>query len=409
MWRVSRSGRLDRLTVFKATDGGYITAGELTFEGRGSVRPGRFRYAREYLECPAAAPIDPVNLPLIRRSFASVPEAPLACLDAGPEGFGRNVLSMAFEACSLGAGEILALGSIDRTGDLAFGASAERGPGPWRPDDLSPAEHPMRVNDLEALMVAATAADEGSATADELALLVRSSADVGGARPKARWRDGKGEWIAKFPTWSDRFDDPRIEAVCLDIAEAAGIPVPQRRLVTIAGHSALLVRRFDRSETGRPFGYLSLGTLLKEPPGTYATTKTYTDMAAVARSIGVPAPEEDIFRRLLVNAFLHNTDDHLRNHAVINKGSHWELSPAFDIVPYLGRKQHVCAPAPGISAERDPATAFSAYPAFGIKRDAAEQVLDEVRRAALRLPDFMDQREVSVADRALLNPLIKSA
>jgi serine/threonine-protein kinase HipA len=224
-----------------------------------------------------------------------------------------------------------------------------------------------------------------------------------------RWRDGKGEWIAKFPTWSDRFDDPRIEAVCLDVAEAAGIPVPQRRLVTIAGRSALLVRRFDRSENGRPFGYLSLGTLLKEPPGSYATTKTYADMAAVARSIGGPASEEDIFRRLLVNAFLHNTDDHLRNHAVINRGSHWELSPAFDIVPCLGRKQHVCAPAPGISAERDPATAFSAYPAFGIKRDAAEQVLEEVRSAALRLLDFMDQREVSVANRALLNPLITSA
>ncbi|KAB0267871.1 type II toxin-antitoxin system HipA family toxin [Microvirga brassicacearum] len=409
MWRVSSSGRLDHLTVFKAADGRYVAAGELTFEGRGSVRPGRFRYAREYLERPEAAAIDPINLPRVRRSFAGVPEVPLACLDAGPEGFGRNVLAMAFEACSLGAGEFLALGSSDRTGDLAFGASAERGPGIWRPEDLSPAEHPMLVNDLEALMAAAMAADEGRATADELALLVRTSADVGGARPKVRWRDGDGEWIAKFPTWSDRFDDPRVEAVCLDVAAAAGIPVPERRLVTITGRSVLLVRRFDRSETGRPFGYLSFGTLLTELPGSYGTTKTYADMVAVARSIGVPAPETDIFRRLLVNAFLHNTDDHLRNHAVINKGSHWELSPAFDIVPYLGRKQHVCAPAPGISAERDVATAFSTYPAFGLKRDAAEQVLDEVRSAALRLPDFMDQREVSGADRALLNPLLTSS
>ena len=37
-----------------------------------------------------------------------------------------------------------------------------------------------------------------------------------------------------------------------------------------------------------------------------------------------------MFRRLLVNASLHNTDDHLRNHAVINTGEGWELSPVFD-------------------------------------------------------------------------------
>jgi serine/threonine-protein kinase HipA len=167
---------------------GYLAAGELTFEEKGWVRSGRFRYARECLARPEAASINPVGLALIRRSFAGVLDAPLACLDAGQEGFGRNVLSMAFEACRLGAGEVLALGGMDRTGDLAFGASTASGPGTWRPDDHPFADLAKPASDLKALMVAAMAAD-----ADELAVLVQTSADVGSTTPKVRWRDGEGE------------------------------------------------------------------------------------------------------------------------------------------------------------------------------------------------------------------------
>ena len=83
-----------------------------------------------------------------------------------------------------------------------------------------------QCDDLEALMLAAIAADESDATADQLGMLVRACADVGGARPKVRWRNREGEWIAKFPTWGDEFDDPRIEAVCLDARKQ---PVSQFR------------------------------------------------------------------------------------------------------------------------------------------------------------------------------------
>jgi serine/threonine-protein kinase HipA len=203
----------------------------------------------------------------------------------------------------------------------------------------------------------------------------------------------------------DRFDDPRVEAVYLDVAEAAGLPVPERRLMTFSGKTVLLVRRFDRSEDGRPSSYLSMGTLLQELPGTYGTSKTYLDMAAVAQSIGVTAPEEQMFRRLLVNAFLHNTDDHLRNHAVINRGQGWELSPVYDVVPHLGRKRHVCAPAPGFSTDWDPQAAFASYVAFGLTREQSEDILDDVRTAMRHLPVLFDQREVCRADRQFLRML----
>jgi serine/threonine-protein kinase HipA len=312
---------------------------------------------------------------------------------------------MAFETSTLGAAKLLAAGTTARTGDLAFGASVEAGPGTYHPDiTLSPAISDASA-DLEALMIAAIAADEGSATHEQLILLVGACADVGGARPKARWRDGEGEWIAKFSTWGDKFDDPRIEAVCLDVAEAAGLPVPKRRLMTFSGKTVLLVKRFDRSEDGKPYPYLSLGTLFQEPPGSYGTSKTYADMAATAQSIGVIDAQEQMFRRLLVNAFLHNTDDHLRNHAVIDKGSGWELSPVFDVVPYLGRKRHVCAPGPGFSTDCDPQAAFASYAACGLTLEQADGILDDVRTAVRHLPVLFEQREVCRADRQLLRML----
>jgi serine/threonine-protein kinase HipA len=405
MWCVSHSGRLDSLTVFKHRNGRYVPAGELAFQGQQILRPGTFTYAQSYLESDSAVAIDPIGLPLRQHQFPGSPEVPLACLDAGPEGWGRTVLSAAFEAFTFGAAELLAAGTTARTGDLAFGASAQAGPGAYYPDQARCLTSPEASSDLEALMRAAIAADEGSATQEQLALLVRASADVGGARPKVRWRDGEGEWIAKFPTWGDKFDDPRIEAVCLDVADAAGLPVPERRLMTFSGKTILLVRRFDRSEDGRPFSYLSMGTLLREPPGSYGTSKTYTDMAAAARLIGVWDPEEQMFRRLLVNAYLHNTDDHLRNHAVINRGEGWDLSPVFDVVPYLGRKRHVCAPAPGLSTDCDPQAAFASYVAFGLTRERAEGILDDVRTAMTRLPMLLEQREVCRADREFLRAL----
>jgi serine/threonine-protein kinase HipA len=405
MWCVSSSGRLDSLTVFKHLDGRYVPAGELTFQGQEILRPGTFTYVQSYLESDNAVPIDPIGLPLRQHPFPGYPEVPLACLDAGPEGWGRTVLSAAFEASTFGAAELLAAGTTARTGDLVFGALAQAGPGTYHPDQALCPASPEAKSDLEALMTAAIAADEGSATQEQLALLVRASADVGGARPKVRWRDGEGEWIAKFSTWGDKFDDPRIEAVCLDVAEAAGLRVPERRLITFSGKTILLVRRFDRSEDGWPSSYLSMGTLLQELPGSYGTSKTYLDMAAVAQSIGVTAPKEQMFRRLLVNAFLHNTDDHLRNHAVINRGEGWELSPVYDVVPYLERKRHVCAPAPGFSADCDPQAAFASYAAFGLTLEQAEGILDDVRTAARYLPVLFEQREVCRADREILRAL----
>ena len=51
------------------------------------------------------------------------------------------------------------------------------------------------------------------------------------------------------------------------------------------------------------------------------------------RFINPEATLQELFRRIVVNVILGNTDDHARNHAAFWNGSHLELTPAYDICP----------------------------------------------------------------------------
>ena len=57
----------------------------------------------------------------------------------------------------------------------------------------------------------------------------------------------------------------------------------------------------------------------------------------MARRAGIHDCARDPYERLLLNCFLNNTDDHLHNHAFIDDGHGWRLSPVFDIVPPAAR------------------------------------------------------------------------
>ncbi|MGU3603757.1 HipA domain-containing protein, partial [Methylobacterium brachiatum] len=165
--------------------------------------------------------------------------------------------------------------------------------------------------------------------------------------------------------------------------------------------AALFVERFDREEgvEGRPFRYLSAATLLKQPSTAYGTERTYTDIAAAGRAIGATGAPAEIFGRLLLNAYLHNTDDHLRNHAFIDRGDGWTPAPVFDLVPHPDKARHVPAPAPGISPAWDVDAAFRSHAAFRLDPGTAAEIRDRIVQAAGRLGEFMDLREVSAADR----------
>ena len=80
-------------------------------------------------------------------------------------------------------------------------------------------------------------------------------------------------------------------------------------------------------------------TLLNKTDGASAEDGiSYLDLADFIRASGAE-PEADLaelWRRIVLNMAVTNSDDHLRNHAFLFTSTGWRLSPLYDVnpVPY---------------------------------------------------------------------------
>ena len=69
-------------------------------------------------------------------------------------------------------------------------------------------------------------------------------------------------------------------------------------------------------------------------------TQSYGALATVLLRQAHPERQknqrEELFRRMVFNILMDNTDDHERNHCLrLNLDGYYELAPAFDVVPTL--------------------------------------------------------------------------
>src|SRR5882757_2817528 len=174
-----------------------------------------------------------------------------------------------------------------------------------------------------------SASDEVSRGDDvaALALLLHAGSSLGGARPKAHVRMDSGRVaIAKFPSASDEWNVMAWEKTALDLAAAAGIRTPVNHLVSVAGRAVLVIDRFDRVDDGRRRGYMSAMTALEATDG---DVRSYVDIAEVLeeQALEVTAELAQLWRRVAFSILISNTDDHLRNHALLHvRGNSWTPS-----------------------------------------------------------------------------------
>ncbi|MCB8882658.1 type II toxin-antitoxin system HipA family toxin [Acidisoma cellulosilytica] len=402
MWQISKDGRIDRLVVYAHLAEGPAPVGLLTFERGGQKRLSWFRYAKSWLSRNDRFALDPAILTLKSSAFNGLPhEVPLPFYDSAPDGWGKSIIAAAFPSQTFGMGEFLAAAGDERTGELSFGPTPGSGPLRWLPDGQPLLTLPSGDDTLPELFKAAEAVEAGRATTHHLQRLFRNSADQGGARPKANLLHDGVLHMVKFPAAGDRFDDPKVEATCLSLAAAAGIETPAHVTQQIGNRTMLLVRRFDRGGNGERRGYASASTLLQADPTQFYAQFTYMDLARRAQLAGVQPCWLDLFRRMLFNCFIHNTDDHLRNHGFIRDHGKWRLSPIFDLSVHQPQRL-VLAPAKGISPEANPAIALQAHRHFGISRIDAELIYDELVAAMAVLPKILDNYEVTKRDRETL-------
>lgn len=179
--------------------------------------------------------------------------------------------------------------------------------------------------------------DENALDDKWLNQLLKPGSSLGGARPKATVQDVDGSlWIAKFPSKHDENNTGAWEKVVHDLAKMCGLNVPESRLETFSkSGSTFLVRRFDRNHARR-IHFASAMTMLGKKDGASAEDGSgYLQIAEFIRAYG-NSPKEDLielWKRIVFNMAVSNTDDHLRNHGFLLTEAGWRLSPMFDVNP----------------------------------------------------------------------------
>ncbi|MBU6484937.1 MAG: type II toxin-antitoxin system HipA family toxin [Betaproteobacteria bacterium] len=362
-----------------------VTCGRYALEGfdDGTFR-GRFVYGRSYRDNPEAIELDPGELPLRAGLHETLELRGIfgALRDASPDAWGRRIIERELGRSDLTELDFLLHSPEDRVGALSFGLDA-KSPAPWRKFN--------RTLDLPRLIAAAERldADETSAERIQADDLLHLGTSVGGARPKAVVEDAGALWLAKFPQRDDRWNNAPVEAAMLRLAQLCGIRTPETQVVRIAGKDVLLVKRFDRAAV--PDGYLrhrmlSALTLLRAGDDhTARASWSYPRIADELRRL-VAEPTEalhEMFRRMVFNALISNTDDHPRNHAVIAPTRHWQLSPAYDLTPnpqVAQEQRHLALQIGAFNRYANRENLLSYCPRFRLERTAANAIIDDMKR-----------------------------
>src|SRR5262249_49398084 len=198
----------------------------------------------------------------------------------------------------------------------------------------------------------------------------------------------------------DAWPVTRWEAITLELAAAAGVIVPTWDLKAIVGKAVLLLGRFDRTRDNARVPYMSAMTALDATD--HGEQRSYLELADFLRQQGA-MPEADLsqlWRRIVFNILVSNTDDHLRNHGFLGSPDGWRLSPAFDMNPCpveVKQRVHVLAidEFDGVASLE---TAVRVAPQFGLAKDAAWSIAARVGAAVAKWREVARQHKLRVAE-----------
>lgn len=374
-----------RICVYVDLNGQSHFVGYLWARQNKGRESAAFEYATEWLSNPQRFSLEPA-LNLGAGAFHTNAGHKIfgAIGDSAPDRWGRVLIGRAERQLARDESRpprtiaeldyLLGVGDIARQGALRF--CLEQG-SPFL--GIGTVQQIPPLIELPRLLGAAERFSADEETADDLRLLLAPGSSLGGARPKASIIDRDGRLaIAKFPKSDDDIRVSLWEALALTLAHKAGIPTPSWRIEAINDKAVLILHRFDRvNETRTP--YLSamsmLGAIDNEP-------HSYMEIADALRQYGSHAEQDcaQLWRRIVFNILISNTDDHLRNHGFVFAKNGWALSPAFDLnpVPTDVRPRILSTAIDEVDATASIEIAFDVAKHFGLKPDAANTIAKEV-------------------------------
>ncbi len=252
--------------------------------------------------------------------------------DARPDRWGERIIRLIEKPPRLSLLEYLYFAGDERFGALGVSLSADD----YLPHRTGPLPTLVDVEEMQVLVNRVIA---NQPVADDKRRLISTGTTLGGARPKALITIQGAQWIVKFSEADDAADTPLIEHACMTLAEQARIGVAQTQAIRLSKRHAVAVLRFDRAGTG------------KDPVRVHAQSANVA-LRAEGNVMGYPelaqllrrrAPVDgglarqqmrELFRRMVFNLLMDNTDDHEKNHVLlVDERQYFHLAPAFDLLP----------------------------------------------------------------------------
>jgi serine/threonine-protein kinase HipA len=341
--------------------------------------------------------LSPIKLPLpkagavaqAQRGLPHFMGLPGFIADALPDGWGMLLVDKALRRQGRDPASVSVLVRLAMVGASSMGAlSFER-----HQDDAFDAQ----ILDLLAIAKDVTSIHKEQMNAantdiphERLQYLLRLGGSPQGARPKALIDIDGTAWLVKFPAQGEHPEVCAIEELYARFARQRAAMPPSRLFELSKQHSAFAVRRFDRiqQENLPPLRVpmLSLAALLHAdycvPSLDYETV-----LLATTRLTGDLNETAKTFELAVLNAMLHNRDDHAKNIAYcLNERRQWKLSPIFDLTYSTGPGGEHSTSYAGEGKRPTRAQLLRVAKGGGVKEKIAVDILDYWLEALSGLP-----------------------
>ncbi|MFC4235948.1 type II toxin-antitoxin system HipA family toxin [Thalassospira xianhensis] len=372
-----------------------IPVGELIITTDGSRETSVFKYDQAWLEDSRAFALSPgmrlTEAPYYFNSEngSSLP-SPVA--DGTPDSWGRAIIkaSLGGRACT-DMDFLLESADFLRQGALRYYDSRDvDAPALAQYDRKSNEISIPRLIDLEQFIIEARAFEADPAQYRENRAkmvggdyLKDAVGTLGGARPKVNALDDDGAlWIVKMAKMDDQYSVAHAEVLALTLAREVGILASDAKILPSSQkYPVSIIRRFDRNASGVRLPFISAQTFL-DLPGTAAGN--YVDIAFQMNEWSADPENEkrELFKRVVFNILIQNTDDHLRNLGFLYGGEgRWLLSPAFDVNPVPERGNTLKTAISDIHGfELDIDSLIDASPLFDVSEEQAVDIIGTMAR-----------------------------
>lgn len=252
--------------------------------------------------------------------------------DARPDRWGERVIRFVDRPPRLSLLEYLYFAGDERFGALGVSLAADS----YQPKRTGPLPALRDVAEIHSLVERVLANEP---VPEDRRRLIAPGTTLGGARPKALIELDGAPWVVKFAEPGEPTDSPLVEHASMTLALQAGIGVAETRPIRLVDGHAVAVRRFDRSGRGntrRRLHAQSAQVALRaegSAPGYPELAQLLRRRAPVEQG-AARAQMRELFRRMVFNILLDNTDDHEKNHVLLmDDRQHLHLAPAFDVLP----------------------------------------------------------------------------